>query len=1384
MKLQARACTLSAPALVLFAVLMGAVAEAASPGQDALDRGAQLYKQARYHEAIDAFREATRLDPGLLQAWHNLGWAYHRAGRHSEAIETWRTVLKVEPKRLELLNEVAAIQLGQSLWEEAARTLKSSLAIDADQPRIRLRLADAYEKAGSSREAEAQLREAARLRPGDLMATLRLQEFLERHAQEDAALEVLREALPRLAPYGHILKLRVARLSARSGDKAYRRGNYGEARASYAEAVRLDSRNAQYRINLGWAHRQLGDVAEATSAWRQALELQPGYGALYRHIADAALEQEDLSVATAMYLRAWAAADRRPSVPYRLAEIALDEGRSDDAALWLDELFRMPEADAEWSRRAAGLLARAQQAPLGIAFFRGRLAVSRHPEETRRALSSLHAVQGSAAYQAQDLETASRELEEAVRLDATNPYALRDLGWVYFTSDQWDAAARLWRHYAEVYPNETQPYNLLTHLGLKRKDYALAVASARSSLRLDSRQPEQRLKLATALYRSGEFAEARALAESLARENPEAPSIQLFWAELLMQYHDFDQGKPQWRRVLDLGLRTPKAEYYWVKSMYELGEYDAALDEARRLIEQEGPKQPLLQFLADDAMLRDDAQEAIRWYRLLTQHAPERLAGWLELARLQQQSGDLAGSRTTLDEARRRHPDRIDPVVALAELDRRAGRSDEAYTAFVSLNRAHPHQRDIFRGRLETALESGREDEALAVMRSGERTFFKGYEASMQEARILFAMGRESEAQRALAPVIGPRASVYVPVLLYHGLGDHPRSATMPVALFDAQLRALREQGFTAISLLELGRMLQGKQPFPPRPILITFDDARIDAFERADPVLARYGMKATMFVPTARILDDHPFFADWKRIRSFAATGRWDLQSHGHHAHDLIAVDAQQQLGSFLVNRQWLEDEARLESHEEYLERLDADYRQSIRELKDRFPEAEPIGYAFPFSEAGQENVGNEPRAAEVNQELLARHFRFGFVQDASGYNELRPSDAGTLLRRFSVPRNFDGEALLAHLAQQDPSAAALAQSARMAFWRGDYDRSRATWERLSAGQPRLRGEASYYLAAILYQRGRYDVARRHLQAAEVLGSERLQADPGLAQRIRWENGGRLVPRVDFSGDSDGRETLRQGVELHAGAWGPLEPSFAFGTVSLRQEGLAPLDGTELAAGLRILPFSHWTLEGRAWQRRLEPAGDSLSFSAGLGFENDFVELRLRGGREDLDTLEARLVTLQAERYAAHTLLRLSPSLNAVFDQGYARLDDGNERRDLSGRLVLRPRWGRGLGFGAAAGWSDTLFQSDLYYSPEEVRWARGVLSHQHSWGAGWQLETEIGLGLAEDELRGRRRTLHLAGRAGQAWGGRVRTFLEGRYGSSPGYESWGFGGALQLRF
>src|SRR5262245_57678064 len=140
----------------------------------------------------------------------------------------------------------------------------------------------------------------------------------------------------------------------------------------------------------------------------------------------------------------------------------------------------------------------------------------------------------------------------------------------------------------------------------------------------------------------------------------------------------------------------------------------------------------------------------------LTQQFPERLAPWLERARLQEERSDLEAARLTLLEAQQRHPDAVEVELALADLQRSAGHADQAFASYDALSHRYPGKRDVFRGRLETALQTGRNDVALQAIYSAPVTSLKNYEVHQQEARVLYAMGRPDEAQRALKQVIVP----------------------------------------------------------------------------------------------------------------------------------------------------------------------------------------------------------------------------------------------------------------------------------------------------------------------------------------------------------------------------------------------------------------------------------------------------------------------------------------------------------------------------------------------------------------------------------------------------------------------------------------------------
>jgi peptidoglycan/xylan/chitin deacetylase (PgdA/CDA1 family) len=104
-------------------------------------------------------------------------------------------------------------------------------------------------------------------------------------------------------------------------------------------------------------------------------------------------------------------------------------------------------------------------------------------------------------------------------------------------------------------------------------------------------------------------------------------------------------------------------------------------------------------------------------------------------------------------------------------------------------------------------------------------------------------------------------------VLTYHRVADpektplrYPRVTVKPAA-FEQQLRFL-SQRYPVVSMADVLRAVAAGGRLPERAVLITFDDATRDFVENALPVLERYHLPATLFVPTA--FPGRPELAFW----------------------------------------------------------------------------------------------------------------------------------------------------------------------------------------------------------------------------------------------------------------------------------------------------------------------------------------------------------------------------------------------------------------------------------------------------------------------------------------------------------------------------------------
>ena len=122
-------------------------------------------------------------------------------------------------------------------------------------------------------------------------------------------------------------------------------------------------------------------------------------------------------------------------------------------------------------------------------------------------------------------------------------------------------------------------------------------------------------------------------------------------------------------------------------------------------------------------------------------------------------------------------------------------------------------------------------------------------------------------------------------MLLYHGIapeGDfsNPEDAGYGVdpEHFAKQMTLMHHAGFRTISLAEFVKFVNGEHvDLPPRPLLLTFDDARLDSWTGSDAILRELGFRAVMFVDVGRVADGEPDYMTWDELRTAQSSGRWE---------------------------------------------------------------------------------------------------------------------------------------------------------------------------------------------------------------------------------------------------------------------------------------------------------------------------------------------------------------------------------------------------------------------------------------------------------------------------------------------------------------------------
>ena len=189
--------------------------------------------QGRNEEAVERFRIAVALQPGLARVHRGLGHALQIQGDLDAAVESFRRALTLDPGLAEVHLQLGDVLRQRGRFDEALDCCLNAVELEPGLAQTHNNLGNAYADLGRAGEAIAAYRKALELDPGLAEAHLNL------------------------------------------GMSLHQSGKVEPASVHYRAALAFNPGLADAHLNLGYALEQLGDPRGAIECYRQAISLDP-----------------------------------------------------------------------------------------------------------------------------------------------------------------------------------------------------------------------------------------------------------------------------------------------------------------------------------------------------------------------------------------------------------------------------------------------------------------------------------------------------------------------------------------------------------------------------------------------------------------------------------------------------------------------------------------------------------------------------------------------------------------------------------------------------------------------------------------------------------------------------------------------------------------------------------------------------------------------------------------------------------------------------------------------------------------------------------------------------------------------------------------------------
>lgn len=521
----ARVVTLAIALPVLVTTIFRPAAAQAPPESDSSAR-AEAYARfmiGRHLEGLDdidgavqALRDAARLDPAAGEALAELAALYARAGRADDAFAAAEEALARESDNRSAHRVLGLAYAAAAASREGTRDDIDRAIVHLEQARgsvvpdlqVELTLGRFYLRTAANDEAIALLEDLSKDQLAYAPASVLLAEAYQQAGRHDEALRTLEEAVGSTRP--------TYRMLARLGELYEQSRRWRDAAEAYRGAVALNPRSAGVRRRLAAAWLEAGEAMRARDVLEGLLEMRPRDAAAYHMLAETEIALTNLEAAEAAARRLIGLEPDGLRGPYVLAQVF--ERRH--------EYQRVVETLQPLLERARAM-------------------------RPQRILAEMLDQLGRAYQWLEEAEGATRVYEDAVSLMPSSPGFQARLAQAYVDSERLGDAGRLLARARGASPGNLTLAIIEADLHGRQGDVDRGETLLLDILSENREVPRAHLALASFYSEHDRLREATLVLESAQQQFPGETSILFLLGAVLEQSDRFAAAERAFRRVIE-----------------------------------------------------------------------------------------------------------------------------------------------------------------------------------------------------------------------------------------------------------------------------------------------------------------------------------------------------------------------------------------------------------------------------------------------------------------------------------------------------------------------------------------------------------------------------------------------------------------------------------------------------------------------------------------------------------------------------------------------------------------------------------------------------------------------------------------------------------------